>query len=65
MRIIDTSLNANLFPVKNTKIGSSPFLIVKYAPWDPVNPLYCILIVSIYTIYVSGKLGPGGEHTLK
>ena len=33
---------------------------LKYAPLDPANPLYCILIWFIYTIYVSGKLGPGG-----
>ena len=29
-------------------------------PLHPVNPLYCILILSIYTICVSGKLIPGG-----
>ena len=34
-------------------------------PLDPANPLYCILIWYIDTIYASGKLGPGGEHTFK
>ena len=34
-------------------------------PLDPVNLLYCILVWYIYTIYFSGKLGPGGEYTLK
>ena len=29
-------------------------------PLEPANPLYCILVWSIYTIYVSGKLVQGG-----
>ena len=36
-----------------------------FPPLDPGNPLYCILIWYIDTKYVSGKLGPGGEHTSK
>ena len=31
----------------------------------PAHPLYCILLWSIYTIYVRGKLFQGGEHTSK
>ena len=54
------------FRSKITKIGSSPFSILKYVPpLDPANPYYCILIWYIDTTYVSGKLGPGGEHTSK
>ena len=54
------------FRSKITNIGSSPFLILKYVPpLDPANPLYFILIWYIDTTYVSGKLGPGGEHTSK
>ena len=30
------------------------------SPMDLANPLHCILIWSIYTIYVSGKHGPEG-----
>ena len=30
------------------------------SPLDPANPIYCILIWSVYTMYVSGKLGQGG-----
>ena len=34
---------------------------IKYAPpFDPANPLYYRRVLSIYTIYVSGKLGQGG-----
>ena len=45
---------------------ASPFLNSKYVPsLEPANPLYCILVWSIYTIYVSGKLVQGGEHTSK
>ena len=67
MCIKETCFNANLFPVKITKIGSSPFLILKYVPpLDPANPLYCILIWYIDIMHVSGKLGPGGGgHTSK
>ena len=36
-----------------------------FPPLDPANPLYVILIWYIDTKYVSGKLGPGGEHTSK
>ena len=32
------------------------------SPLDPVNPFYCILVLCIYTIYVSGKLGQGGTY---
>ena len=32
------------------------------SPSDQVNPLYCILIWSIYTIYVRRKLGPGEKY---
>ena len=58
----ETCFNANLFPVKNTKVGSSLLLILKYVPppLDQANPLYCILIWDIDKTYVSGKLGPGG-----
>ena len=35
-------------------------------PLEPANPLCCILVWSIYTIYVSGKLVQGGGgHTSK
>ena len=60
MRIIEACINAIVFPVKNKKIGSSPILILKYVPsLYPVNPLFCIGIWKIYTMHVSGKLGPG------
>ena len=36
-----------------------------FPPLDPANPLYCKLTWYIDTTYVSGKLGPGGEHTSK
>ena len=41
--------------------GDAPlFSKQKYVlPLDPANPLYHILILSKYTIYVSGKLGQG------
>ena len=29
---------------------------------EPTNPLYCILVWSIYTIYVSGRLVQGGTY---
>ena len=66
MFIKETCFNASFFPVKITKIGSSPFLIYKCVPpLDLANPLYCILIWYIDTTYVSGKLCLGGEHTQK
>ena len=33
------------------------FKMKVYSPLDPANPLYHKLILSIYTTYVSGKLG--------
>ena len=50
--------SAHMGPICLCVLGS-PFLI----SIDPANPLYCILIRSIYTIYVSGKLGKGGGGT--
>ena len=42
---------------------ASPFLNSNYVPpLEPANPLYCIILCPIYTIYVSGKLIQGG-HT--
>ena len=35
------------------------------SPLDPASHLYCVLIWSIYTIYISGKLVKGGGHTSK
>ena len=32
------------------------------SPLGPVNLLYCLLIWSIYTIYISWKLGPGETY---
>ena len=32
------------------------------SPLEPANPLHCILVWSIYTIYVSGKLVQGGTY---
>ena len=60
MRIIETCTKTNLVQVKNEKNGSSSSLILKYAPLDHVNFVYLMHIWSIYTIYISGKLGPGG-----
>ena len=34
-------------------------------PFDPANPLYYRRVLSIYTIYVSGKLGQGGNDIPK
>ena len=34
-------------------------------PLEPANPLYCILVWPIYTIYVSGKLVQGGGTYFK
>ena len=66
MGIIETCINRIAFPVNFlTKIGSSPILILKYVTPGPSNPLYCILIWYIYTIYVSGKLGPGRYFKIK
>ena len=62
MRIKETGISANLFPVKNHK--NKVITIFNFEvcpPLDPVNPLYCILVCYIYTIYFSGKLGPGGH----
>ena len=33
-----------------------------FPPLEPANPLYGILVWSIYTIYVSGKLVKGGVN---
>ena len=47
------------------KWGASLFLKLKYVPpLDPANPLYYRRVLSIYTIYVSGKLGQGGGGTI-
>ena len=60
MHIIEACIKANSFRVKkchnHLKVCSH---------LDPANPLYCILILFICTIYVSGKLGQGGDHTSK
>ena len=43
---------------------TSSFLNSKYVPpLEPANCLYCILVWSIYTIYVSWKLVQGGGGT--
>ena len=66
MSIIEQCIKSNIIPAKNYEnrvITIFNFKVCSHL--DPVNVLYCILILSIYTIYVSGKLGPGGEHTLK
>ena len=54
-------INVSLRPVRNGKRRCSTiFKIKKNVPQiDPVNPLYHRLILSIYTSYVSGKLGQG------
>ena len=58
--------NSNLFPVKNYKIRVNTIFNIKVCfPLDPANPLYCILKWYIDETYVSGKLGPEGEHTSK
>ena len=66
MRIIEDVIRQINFQLKVT----SPFLNSRYvSPLEPAYPLYCasILVWSIYTIYVSGKLvhGGGGGHTSK
>ena len=40
-------------PVRNEKIKAC-------SPFDPANPLYYRLLLSIYTVNVSGKLSQGG-----
>ena len=59
MRIIEAINKANYFQLK------SDITIFKFkvcSPLEPENPLYCILVWSIYTIYVSGKLVQGGTY---
>ena len=53
-----------LYALSEMEKGGAPlFLKLKYVPpLDPANPLYHRLISSIYTIYISGKLGQGGER---
>ena len=65
MCIKERCFNANLFPVKNYKNRVITISNIKVypPPPDPANPLYCILIWYIDTIYISGKLGPGGGGT--
>ena len=60
MRIIEMYINAKHILSILTKTGSSPFLIFRCFPLDTVNRVYCLVILSIYIIYVSGKLGRGG-----
>ena len=65
IRIIEACIKAESFPVVQSNkvtLSSATFQFRVCSPLDPANPLYCILIWSIYTIYVSGKLGQGGEH---
>ena len=51
---------------KMKNMGYHHFNLKVCPPMDPENHVNCILIGSIYTIYVSGKLDPGvGEHSLK
>ena len=47
------------FPVKKY---FRQFLFQGMPSLDPANPLYCILIWPINTIYVSGKLGQWGAY---
>ena len=61
-RIRETCVKNINFRVKIEKLGSSPFLIKVCSPLDPVNPLYCILVWSVYTIYISKKLGQGWTY---
>ena len=63
------SFNNNLMYIytlsETEKRSSSTIFKIKVCcppPLDPANRLYHRLILSIYTIYVSGKLGQGGER---
>ena len=64
MRIIEISINANLFPVKYLKkIGSSPFSILRYVnPLDPAPHLHMLCQYTIYIVSIQykGFAGPRG-----
>ena len=53
-----------LYVLLEMEKGGAPLFLNKsmFPPLDPANPLYHRLILSRYTIYVSGKLGQGGER---
>ena len=59
MRIIDTSIKANIDFFFKKNEGHKCFSLKVCHPIEPVNHLCCRLKRSIYTIYVSGKLGQG------
>ena len=54
MRIIEISINANLFPVKYLKNRASPFSILRYVP--PPGPSFPLTyVVSIYHMSIQYK----------
>ena len=66
MCIIETCNNANLFSIKKYQNNVITIFDFKVCPpMDPANPLLCILMWSIYTLYASGKLCPGGGTHFK
>ena len=64
MRIVEARVKANLFPVKNYKKRSSPFLSSKYVP--SLQILYTVYLYGLFKIYVRvGSCVKGEETYLK
>ena len=55
--------NSNLFPFKNTKIGSSPFLILKYVPSWTQQILYTVYLYGILTQHLKVRSWVQGGGT--
>ena len=59
---LDPALGPFCFRLEIKKLGPLLFLVLKYVrPLDQTNPFYWRHLIYIYTIYVSEKLGLGGN----
>ena len=66
MRIIEISINANLFSVKYLKNRViTIFNFEVCSPLDPASHLYMLCQYTMKVYSIKDVLGPEGEHTLK